>query len=103
MSGSSWSPEQRRRIASFTESGDPSELAGEPINQRGQNASGPVSLQECREWRDHLRESRDHIPNELGKGYTLSTIRKHAYGRCSHPDSAAGEPADGIARRGGLR
>ena len=94
MSGSSWTPEQLERMQTFAESGDPSDLAGEPINNRRENTN-PVSSEECAEWREYLRESPEHTPRDIGKSYAITTIRKHGRGRCQHPEETVGEPAEG--------
>lgn len=107
MNSTEWTPEQRRRIALFTESKNPSDLAGEIVDKRGLDANGPVPLTACRAWRTRLREHPEHDSKTLAAAddetFAPNTIRKHAYGRCSHPDAAAGDPADGERRRGGPR
>lgn len=104
MSTEGWTDEQRSRIEAFNNSSgtDPSFLADEPLRKDNDTAS-PVAVKECKKWRTDLRENSKRCAYDIAteNDRTPEAVRRHAYGRCSHPEHAVGEPANGLSRKGG--
>jgi len=99
-----WTDEQRERIAAFNDADDtdPSHLAAESFRESTDTAA-PITVKECERWRRDLRTIPQRCAYDIVReeGHTPETVRRHAYGRCQHPEFVVGEPADGHARKGG--
>lgn len=97
--GTSLTEAEIEKIRRFNESGNPDDLLDSGTVKTNNNAR-EVSVKECREWRRYLRENTSTAVSSvpLEQSYSSTTVRKHAHGRCSHPDSAVGEPAPALSR-----
>lgn len=97
-----WTPEQRARLRTFHDSGNPSDLTASHI--RAGNGGRTVAPDACERWRRRLRADATIDATDIdSEDWTTSSIRSHAYGKCSHDADAVGPPAESAFRNGGAR